>query len=40
MISVGVPVGGIGKAVLAGGREGAAVPGHRHAAARAPLGLF
>lgn len=36
---VGVLVGGIGKALLAGGREGAAVPGHQHRAFRAPQWL-
>lgn len=40
MMSVGIPVGGIGKALLAGGREGAAVPGHRRVAARTPPGLL
>lgn len=40
MTSVSVLVGGIGKAMLAGGREGAAVPGRCCLAARTPLGLL
>lgn len=41
MTSVGILVGGTGKATLAGGRERAVVPkGHQHRAARTPLGML
>lgn len=40
MPNIGILVGGIGKAMLAGGRGGAAGPGHWCVAARTPLGLL